>query len=381
MRSGAFVLQFVVVKGRLLPLLFGLCAVTAGLGAESVSGIKAGFAERDITPGIGSERPGGYAKAFHTRFHDPCKVRAAVFETGTRRVVVIGVDALFVPRTVVVDARVQIQKRTDIPGAAVMIAATHSHSSGPVGMVQPGQFDTAPEELRRLAYDESSLADAGYLLRVTHEIVQAVSRRSAVTLVNSINPHRLQGQKTASFEICDTLGRAPDYHVLPVGNAGNITADWIGYTEYRTDGRIEALPRMRGFQAAGAAPIVLGHKEDKPETVASAIRIGNPVSWKRAEAARDESHGVIESVTDEEILEAYKLMAATEGVFAEPASCASVAGVAKLAAARRLERGTTTVCTLTGHGLKDPDNAIKVSPAPVYVPANVEKALEIMDLT
>jgi threonine synthase len=244
----------------------------------------------------------------------------------------------------------------------------------PQGKIALGKLSQAVMHGAKVIAVEGSFDDA-------FEIVQAVSRRAAVTLVNSINPHRLQGQKTASFEICDALGRAPDYHFLPVGNAGNITAYWMGYTEYREDRRIDALPRMMGFQAAGAAPIVLGKKVDKPETIASAIRIGNPVSWKKAEAARDESHGVIEAVTDEEILEAYKLMAASEGVFAEPASCASVAGVAKLAAAKRLDRGTTAVCTLTGHGLKDPDNAIKVSPSPVYVPANVEKALEIMDLT
>jgi hypothetical protein len=157
-----------------------VCLLPFGRGTEpTASGIKAGFAERDITPGIGMERPGGYAKAFHTRFHDPCKVRAAVFEDEARKVVIVAVDALFVPRTVVSAARAEIEKLTRIPGAAVMIAATHSHSSGPVGMVQPGQFDTAPEELRRLAYDESSLADPGYLLRIAHEIVQAVRAADA----------------------------------------------------------------------------------------------------------------------------------------------------------------------------------------------------------
>ncbi len=211
-------------------------------------------------------------------------------------------------------------------------------------------------------------------------IVNAVSDRRDVTVVNSINPFRLEGQKTAAFEICDALGRAPDYHFLPVGNAGNITAYWMGYKEYRADGRVSSLPRMMGFQAAGAAPIVLGHPVEKPETVASAIRIGNPVSWKRAEAARDESQGVIEAVTDEEILAAYKTMAATEGVFAEPASAASVAGLAKLAAGGRLEKDTVAVCTLTGHGLKDPDTAIGISPEPTPVPADAGKAIEIMGL-
>jgi threonine synthase len=167
---------------------------------------------------------------------------------------------------------------------------------------------------------------------------------------------------------------------LPVGNAGNITAYWMGYKEYHGEGRIAALPKMMGFQAAGAAPIVLGHKVDKPETIASAIRIGNPVSWKMAEAARDESGGVIEAVTDEEILAAYARMAATEGVFAEPASAASVAGLIKVIDSGRVRKGATVVCTLTGHGLKDPDSAIKVSPRPTNIPANVDTALEIMGL-
>ena len=159
---------------RHLIIIVALFAVRDAYTAEPAPGIKAGFAERDITPGIGMERPGGYAKAFHTRFHDPCKVRASVFDDGKSKVVIVAVDALFVPRAVALNARAEIEKATRIPGAAVMIAATHSHSSGPVGMVQPGQFDTAPEEIRRLAYEEASLADAGYLLRVTHEIVQAV---------------------------------------------------------------------------------------------------------------------------------------------------------------------------------------------------------------
>jgi threonine synthase len=211
-------------------------------------------------------------------------------------------------------------------------------------------------------------------------VVEAVMDRKDVTVVNSINPYRLQGQKTAAFEICDVLGDPPDYHFLPVGNAGNITAYWMGYKEYYSEGRVRALPKMMGFQAAGAAPIVLGHKVDKPETIASAIRIGNPVSWELAEAARDESGGAIEAVTDEEILEAYKKMAATEGVFAEPASAASVAGLVKVVSAGRMEQGVSVVCTLTGHGLKDPDSAIKVSPEPLRVPADIDKALEIMDL-
>ncbi len=212
------------------------------------------------------------------------------------------------------------------------------------------------------------------------EVVRGVAEARDVTVVNSVNPYRLEGQKTAAFEICDVLGRAPDYHVLPVGNAGNITAYWMGYREYHEAGRIESLPRMMGFQAAGAAPIVLGRPVEHPETVASAIRIGNPVSWKKAEAARDESGGVIESVTDEEILDAYKLMAAAEGVFAEPASAASIAGLRKLVSANRLESGATVVCTLTGHGLKDPNTAISVCPEPTPIEPSVDQALEAMGL-
>jgi threonine synthase len=243
----------------------------------------------------------------------------------------------------------------------------------PQGKIALGKLSQAVMHGAKVVAVDGSFDDA-------YTIVQAVSQLSDVTVVNSINPHRLQGQKTAAFEICDTLGRAPDYHCLPVGNAGNITAYWMGYTEYHAGGCISALPHMMGFQAAGAAPIVLGHKVDKPETIASAIRIGNPVSWKRAEAARDESRGVIEAVTDDEILVAYKKMAETEGIFAEPASAASVAGVTKLVASGRLPRGAWVVCTLTGHGLKDPDSAIKVSPPAVHVPADVDAAIEIMEL-
>jgi len=243
----------------------------------------------------------------------------------------------------------------------------------PQGKIALGKLSQAVMHGARVLAVDGSFDDA-------FAIVQAVGDRRDVTVVNSINPYRLEGQKTAAFEICDVLGRAPDYHCLPVGNAGNITAYWMGYTEYAGEGLIGSLPKMMGFQAAGAAPIVLGHKVDNPETVASAIRIGNPVSWARAEAARDESGGVIEAVTDTEILDAYKLLASTDGVFAEPASAASVAGLANLVEADRIEAGSWIVCTLTGHGLKDPDNAIKVSPAPIPIPADIDEALAIMGL-
>ncbi len=209
-------------------------------------------------------------------------------------------------------------------------------------------------------------------------IVREMVERHPITLVNSVNPFRIEGQKTAAFEVCDQLGRAPIYHALPVGNAGNITAYWKGYKEYKDHGRIDSLPKMLGFQAAGAAPIVKGHPIEKPSTVATAIRIGNPASWKSAEAARDESGGVIDSVTDEEILDAYKFIASKEGVFCEPASAASLAGVIKLAKQNFFKDGDTIVCTLTGNGLKDPDNAIKLSEPPTKVKADITAIEDIL---
>ena len=211
-------------------------------------------------------------------------------------------------------------------------------------------------------------------------VVKQVAERRKVTVVNSVNPYRIEGQKTAAFEVCDVLGRAPDYHILPVGNAGNITAYWRGYREYHEAGITEGLPRMMGFQAAGAAPIVEGRRVEDPQTVASAIRIGDPVSWKAAESARDESGGSIEAVTDEEILDAYRSLASTEGIFAEPASAVSVAGLSKLVAEGRIETGSLVVCTLTGHGLKDPNTAVEACPAPVRVEAELEPVLELMGL-
>lgn len=202
-------------------------------------------------------------------------------------------------------------------------------------------------------------------------------------LVNSINPYRIEGQKTGAFEICDQLeGKAPDFHAIPVGNAGNITAYWKGYREYKEKGKIQRLPKMLGFQAEGAAPIVRGSVVAQPETIATAIRIGNPASWQRAEAARDESGGLIEAVSDEEILRAYKLLADREGVFVEPASAASVAGVLKLG-----ERGyfknaknSSIVCILTGHGLKDPDCAIKSIKPPKVLPAKLTPIIKALSL-
>jgi threonine synthase len=196
-------------------------------------------------------------------------------------------------------------------------------------------------------------------LRIVRELAE--DNDPPITLVNSVNPFRLEGQKTAAFEVCDDLGRAPDILAIPVGNAGNITAYWMGFDAYRQAGQTASSPAMWGFQAAGAAPIVLGHPVAEPDTVATAIRIGNPASWDRAVEARDASGGRIEAVTDEEILAAYADLARLEGIFCEPSSAASVAGVRKLAAAGGVPDGALVVCVLTGNGLKDPDTAGTIS--------------------
>jgi threonine synthase len=209
-------------------------------------------------------------------------------------------------------------------------------------------------------------------------IVKDLSAVHRIELVNSINPYRIEGQKTAAMEVCDQLGDAPTVHSLPVGNAGNITAYWKGYQEYRAANQSTKLPRMVGFQAAGAAPIVLGRIVENPQTVATAIRIGNPASWESALRAVKESTGMIDSVTDEEILQAYAAIAATEGVFCEPASAASVAGVMKLSKQGGLPEGETVVCTLTGHGLKDADTAISVSTQPKTVRATREDVARLL---
>lgn len=189
------------------------------------------------------------------------------------------------------------------------------------------------------------------------EMVRAISETSPITLVNSVNPYRIEGQKTASFEICDALGKAPDILAIPVGNAGNITAYWKGFKEYHA-AKGTGLPKMYGFEAEGAAAIVKGHPIIEPETVATAIRIGNPASWKQAEAARDDSRGVIQAVSDEEMLAAYQLLASREGVFVEPASSASVAGILRAVRSGAIDKGSTIVAVLTGNGLKDPQTAM-----------------------
>jgi threonine synthase len=211
-------------------------------------------------------------------------------------------------------------------------------------------------------------------------LARAIADDYPVSLVNSVNPDRIEGQKTASFEVIDLLGDAPDIHCLPVGNAGNITAYWQGYREYAAAGHSTRLPRMWGFQAAGAAPIVTGAPVAKPETIATAIRIGNPASWQQAVDARDASGGHIDSVTDEQILAAYRLLASREGLFCEPASAASVAGLLQAHERGRLDPGQTVVCTLTGNGLKDPQWALEAAPDPIVVPVDAAVAAVALGL-
>ncbi|MEV5553503.1 threonine synthase [Nonomuraea wenchangensis] len=212
------------------------------------------------------------------------------------------------------------------------------------------------------------------------EMTRKLSSSYPIALVNSVNPFRLQGQKTAAFEIVDTLGDAPDIHCIPVGNAGNISAYWMGYQEYFDDGLATRKPRMFGFQASGAAPIVQGAPVTRPHTIATAIRIGNPASWSLATAARDESGGVIQSVTDRQIAAAYKLLAQEEGVFVELASAASVAGLLQAHEQGLVEPGRRIVCTVTGNGLKDPDWAISGAPAPTVIPIDVHAAAAALNL-
>lgn len=245
----------------------------------------------------------------------------------------------------------------------------------PEGAIAMGKLAQACMHGARVIAIRGNFDDALDLVR------EITSDRSDIALVNSVNPYRLEGQKTAAFEICDALGEAPAFHAIPVGNAGNISAYWMGYTEYHREGIVPTLPKMLGFQAAGAAPIYYGHPIEKPETIATAIRIGNPASWKKAEAARDDSEGLIDIVTDEEILAA-QMELAHEGVFVEPASAASIAGLKKIAAAgyfSTLDREAAVVATVTGHGLKDPDTAIKQSPRPISIDAERDAVLACLE--
>src|SRR4051795_4093265 len=248
----------------------------------------------------------------------------------------------------------------------------------PEGKIAMGKLSQAVAHGATLLQVEGNFDDC---LTLARKLAEAYP----VELVNSVNPYRIEGQKTAAFEVVDFLGDAPDIHCLPVGNAGNITAYWKGYGEYAADGGpATRRPRMWGFQAAGSAPIVLGHPVDHPDTIATAIRIGNPASWKQAVAARDESGGLIDSVTDEEILSAHRLLSAREGVFVEPASAASVAGLVKQHAAGLVDPGQTIVCTVTGHGLKDPQWALRTEDGsevqPVRVPIDAVTAARAIGL-
>jgi threonine synthase len=244
----------------------------------------------------------------------------------------------------------------------------------PSGKIALGKLAQAVAHGARILQIEGNFDDCLELARKT------TADYPAIALVNSVNPTRIAGQASAAYEICDALGRAPDVHCLPVGNAGNITAYWKGYKAYAEDGLIPALPRMFGYQAAGAAPLVHGAPVKNPETVATAIRIGAPASWNGAQAAREESEGLFAAVTDEEILAAHRLLSTREAVFVEPASAASVAGLLQSSANGTLARGQVVVCTVTGHGLKDPDSVLATAPAPEIVPLDpsaVAAALEL----
>jgi threonine synthase len=243
----------------------------------------------------------------------------------------------------------------------------------PTGKIAMGKLAQALVHGARLLQVEGNFDDCLNLAR-------DLADHHPVSLVNSVNKFRIEGQKTASFEVCDALGDAPDVHCLPVGNAGNITAYWKGYGEYAADGTTSKRPVMRGFQAAGSAPIVNGAPVLNPSTIATAIRIGNPASWQQALAARDESGGAIEAVTDRDILAAYRLLAREEGVFVEPASAASVAGLLQAQRDGSLASGQRVVCTVTGNGLKDPEWAIAGAPAPVTIPADVDAAAAALEL-
>jgi len=240
----------------------------------------------------------------------------------------------------------------------------------PKGKIATGKLAQA------LVYDAQIIGIKGNFDQALH-IARALTQKHPVTLVNSLNPDRIEGQKTAAFEIVDDLGDAPDYLFIPVGNAGNITACWKGFVEYHRAGKASHAPRMMGFQAAGAAPIVLDKVVKRPQTIATAIRIGNPASWQKAVAARDESGGTIDCVTDGEIMNAYSLMAIKEGIFGEPASAASLAGLIKLAKKRDFS-GKRVVCIITGTGLKDPGVPARYARPPIEVPADLGAVEEVL---
>jgi len=280
-----------------------------------------------------------------------------------------------------------VSKAVEEGAKAVMCASTGNTSASAAAYSAQAKLDCVvliPEGSIALGKLSQALMHGAKVIAIKGNfddalmLVKSITDKYPITLVNSLNPYRIEGQKTGAFEIFDDLGRAPDYHAIPVGNAGNITAYWRGYKEYKAAGISGSLPKMIGFQAEGASPIVKGHVVKDPHTLATAIKIGNPASWELAEAARDESGGLIDAVTDDEIIEAYKMLAQLEGVFVEPASAASVAGVIKLNKTGYFSKGDCIVCILTGHGLKDPDRAIATAEPPASVPATEKAVVELL---
>ncbi len=282
---------------------------------------------------------------------------------------------------------VAISKAAEAGAKAVICASTgNTSASAAAYAVKAGMTPVVLVPQGKIAMGKlaQAIAHGSKLIQVDGNfddcltLARELSEKYPVSLVNSVNPFRIEGQKTASFEVIDALGRAPDIHVLPVGNAGNITAYWKGYVEYV--GAAKSRPAMWGFQAAGAAPIVNGEIVKNPETIATAIRIGNPASWKQAIAARDESRGLIDSVTDEEILSAYRKVASEEGIFVEPSSAAGIAGLIKYQKSGKLPKDKQIVVTVTGNGLKDVQWVLEGAPAPIVVPVDVKRAAEVIGL-
>ncbi len=284
---------------------------------------------------------------------------------------------------------VAISKAAEDGAKAVICASTgNTSASAAAYAVKAGMTPVVlvPEGKIAIGKLAQAIAHGSKLIQVDGNfddcltLARELSENYPVSLVNSVNPFRIEGQKTASFEVVDALGKAPDIHVLPVGNAGNITAYWRGYVEYQEDRISKSKPAMWGFQAAGAAPIVSGQVVKNPETIATAIRIGNPASWQQAVAARDESKGLIDSVTDDEILSAYRKLAAEEGVFVEPSSAAGIAGLIKYQNSGKLPKDKQIVVTVTGNGLKDVQWVLDGAPAPTIVPVDVKRAAEVIGL-
>ncbi len=283
---------------------------------------------------------------------------------------------------------VAVSKAVEAGSQAVMCASTGNTSASAAAyaaragikciVLVPDGYVAQGKLAQALIYGAEVIAIKGNFDSAL-KLVRQITGDYPITLVNSLNPYRIEGQKTAAFEVCDQLEAAPDYLALPVGNAGNITAYWKGFKEYRKAGRIERLPQMLGFQASGAAPIVDRQAVMEPKTVATAIRIGNPASWQQALLALEESQGEIEKVSDDEIIQAYKMVARMEGLFVEPASAAALAGVGKLANRGYFKSGSTVVCIMTGHGLKDPDTALGACQLePRVVPGEARAVLELL---